>query len=104
MSEVIGSLKVAVETGVCVFGVDQTIKGLQRGSVKLVVVSSNPPKGRNEALERMVAKSGAKVHRFPGSGWDLASVCSRNHIVSVVGIVDPGESDIFKRVTSGEQK
>ncbi|PSN93839.1 hypothetical protein B9Q09_05090, partial [Candidatus Marsarchaeota G2 archaeon ECH_B_SAG-C16] len=40
MSEVINSLKVAVQTGRVVLGEKETLKGLAKRSVKLVVVSS----------------------------------------------------------------
>ncbi|PSN86317.1 50S ribosomal protein L30e [Candidatus Marsarchaeota G2 archaeon ECH_B_SAG-F08] len=98
MSETINSLKVAVKSGKVVFGLKQTLQGIERGSVKLVVISANAPKEHEQKVEQALKKGGVKIYRFPGSGWDLASVCSRSHIISVMGVIDPGESDLFERV------
>jgi len=96
MSEAINSLKVAVQTGKVVFGEKQTFKGLRKRSVRLVVVSSNSPS--YSKLVEEAKKLGVKVLEFPGSGWDLAAVCSRSHVISALGIIDPGESDITSRL------
>ncbi|PSN92557.1 50S ribosomal protein L30e [Candidatus Marsarchaeota G2 archaeon OSP_D] len=96
MSEVINSLKVAVQTGRVVLGEKETLKGLAKRSVKLVVVSSTAPNSKR--LVEEAKKLAVKVYEFPGSGWDLAAVCTRGHVVSALGIVDPGESDILSKL------
>ncbi|HLH45193.1 MAG TPA: 50S ribosomal protein L30e [bacterium] len=96
MSEVINSLKVAVQTGRVVLGEKETLKGLAKRSVKLVVVSSTAPNSKR--LVEEAKRLAVKVYEFPGSGWDLAAVCARGHVVSALGIVDPGESDIISKL------
>ncbi|MEM0120249.1 MAG: 50S ribosomal protein L30e [Thermoprotei archaeon] len=97
MSETINSLKVAVQTGRVVLGEKQTLKGLAKRNVKLVVVSSTAPNLKR--LTEEAKKLGVKVYEFPGGGWDLAALCTRNHVVSALGIVDPGESDILSKLS-----
>jgi large subunit ribosomal protein L30e len=98
MSEAINSLKVAVQTGKVVFGQKETLKGLLKHSVKLVVVASNAP--NRDVVLKEAEDRGAKVYEFPGSGWDLAALCARGHVVSTLGLVDPGESDILSKLQS----
>jgi large subunit ribosomal protein L30e len=98
MSEIMNSLKVAAETGRIVLGAKQTIKGVQKKAVKLVVVTSNAPESEARKLVALANQSGVKVYKFPGNGWDLAALCTRSHVVSSLGIIDAGESDIFSKI------
>jgi large subunit ribosomal protein L30e len=98
MSEIMNSLKVAAETGRVVLGAKQTIKGVQKKVVKLVVVTGNAPQTEAHKLVTLANQNGVKLYRFPGNGWDLAAICMRSHVVSSLGVIDAGESDIFSKI------
>lgn len=82
-------LKRAIDTGKVYFGIRQARKALKRREAKLFVVASNCP--FIEELE----KSGVKVIKFDGHGLQLGAVGGKPFNVSVITIVDPGESKIL---------
>ncbi|MEM3671319.1 MAG: 50S ribosomal protein L30e [Thermoprotei archaeon] len=90
------AIKIAVETGTYVMGVRQTVKAVREGTVKMVVVASGVNQRFGSVIEEARRKS-VKTYEFPGGPWDLAALCSRGHMVSAIGIIDPGESDLLKR-------
>ncbi|MCL5788579.1 MAG: 50S ribosomal protein L30e [Candidatus Marsarchaeota archaeon] len=87
----------AVETGTYVMGVKQTLKKLRDGSARMVVVASGRVAEDVSSLVGEARSKSVRVYEFPGSGWDLAALCARGHVVSAIGIIDPGESDILKK-------
>ena len=79
------SLKTVINTGKVCFGLDQTRKAVAEGRAKLVIMSSNCP----EDLK------GAPVYRFGGTNIELGSTCGKPFSISVLAILEPGESDIL---------
>lgn len=84
-------LKRAIDTGKVYFGIRQARKALKKGEAKLFVVASNCP--YVEELE----KSGVKVIKFEGHGLQLGAIAGKPYNISVMTIVDPGESKILER-------
>ncbi len=97
MSETMNALKMAVETGKSVFGYRQTAKGIKSRAVKLLVISSNAPADQANLLARLAKENGVKVLPFPGTGWDLAALCNRSHVISSLGVMDAGQSNLLDR-------
>ena len=83
-------LKRAIDTGKVYYGIRQARKALKRGEAKMFIVASNCP--FIEELEN----SGVKVVKYDGHGLQLGAVCGKPFNVSVITIVDPGESKILK--------
>jgi large subunit ribosomal protein L30e len=85
------ALKTAVLTGKVYLGRDQTVKALKRNEVKLVIIASNC----TEAAKALLKKQNAPRYRFPGNNLELGSACGKPFSVSMVSILDPGESNIL---------
>ena len=85
------ALKTAVLTGKVYLGRQQTAKALKRNEVKLVIAASNC---MDSAIE-MLRKQNAPFYRFPGNNLELGSACGKPFSVSMVSILDPGESNIL---------
>jgi len=83
------ALRNAVSTGKVYIGFEQTKKYLEKGVVKMVVVSSNCP------YTEHIEKHSVPVHKYSGSNMELGAACSKPFPISVLSIVDPGESDIL---------
>lgn len=83
------ALRNAVSTGKVYIGFEQTKKYLEKGVVKMVVVSSNCP------YTEHIEKHSVPVHKYNGSNMELGAACSKPFPISVLSIVDPGESDIL---------
>jgi large subunit ribosomal protein L30e len=86
------SLRRAIRTGNVILGQHKTEHTINAGEAKLVVVASNCPA---VFRERVVAKENLTVHVFEGSGVQLGKACGKPFMVSVLAVIDPGESDIL---------
>jgi large subunit ribosomal protein L30e len=81
------ALKVAVDTGTVRFGVKQVRQTAKAGKARLVVVAANCPDE--------LAGIGAKVFAFPGTNVELGAACGKPFSVSVLAVLDPGDSNIL---------
>jgi large subunit ribosomal protein L30e len=82
------ALKVAVDTGTVRFGVKQARKALGDERAVLLVLSRGCPD------EDRFRSSGVRVLPFPGGSMELGAACGKPFGVSVVTILDPGDSPI----------
>jgi len=83
------ALKSAVTTGKVLFGADQARKALKSGKAKMIVVASNCPD------EGIAAEAKVRVLKFEGTNLDLGAACGKPFSVSVLTILEPGESNIM---------
>ena len=86
------ALKTAVTTGKVVFGFEQTVKALTAGSAKLVITSSNCP---DEHLAQVHKYKDVATHRFSGNNIELGSACGKPFAVSMLSVLNEGDSEIL---------
>jgi len=83
------ALKSAVTTGKVLFGADQARKAMKSGKAKMIVVAANCPDGS------LAAEAKVRVLKFEGTNLDLGAACGKPFSVSVLTILEPGESSIM---------
>jgi large subunit ribosomal protein L30e len=83
-----------VETGDVVLGEGETLRYAGEGKLKLAIVAANCRRSALEKLRNLLKEDG-NIYEFHGPGVELGSVCGKPFLVSMLGILDPGESDIF---------
>ena len=89
------SLRQVVQTGEVHFGVRQAKKALRDRSALLIVVPENIPK---ETLDELAGISAVPMVRFPGSNFELGTVCGKPFSVSALTVIRAGESDILDSI------
>ena len=92
------AISMAVNTGKVKIGYDAVIKSVLSGKLKATVVSNNIPLNSKKTLLRNCNLSQVPIIEFDRSGIDLGAVCGRPHKVSVIGIIDQGNSKILDYV------
>lgn len=85
----------AVETGKVILGSRQTLRLLKLGKGKLVIVASNCPKELKEAAEYYCKLTGIKLYSFPGSSVELGVVVGKPYPVSLMTVIEPGDSRVL---------
>ncbi len=90
------AIRSAVDSGKVIFGERQTLKATRSGEIKLAIIAEDCPQERRESLEKLGEASGVNIYNFQGSGMDLGSVCGKPFIVSMMGIIEAGDSDILE--------
>jgi len=96
------SIGIAIKTGKVTLGANSSIESLKKGRSKLIVLAVNCPVNIRQEVEYYAKLANVPLVIFPGTSWDLGAVCGRPHMVAVLSILDPGDSDILKAVTSSK--
>lgn len=82
-------------TGKLKYGYNTTIKSLQRGEAKLVIMASETPEDMKMTIKYFCALTQTPVVEFPGTSAELGIACRRPHLVAVIAVLDLGASDIM---------
>lgn len=90
------SIRAAVDTGKVILGERETLKAVRNGDVKRVIMASNCPPAFKEELAHCAKVSGVQVYEYHGSSLELGSVCGKPFVVSMLGVVEAGDSNIFE--------
>jgi len=83
------AVRQAVDTGDVSIGARSTEKALKRKTAKMIVVSTNCPD------YPWMKDVNVRVHKFKGNSLDLGAACGKPYSISVIAIVNPGESSIL---------
>eukprot|EP01112_Ceratiomyxa_fruticulosa_P019107 TRINITY_DN61_c0_g2_i3.p1 TRINITY_DN61_c0_g2~~TRINITY_DN61_c0_g2_i3.p1 ORF type:complete len:110 (-),score=19.00 TRINITY_DN61_c0_g2_i3:130-459(-) len=89
-------IALVMKSGKAVLGYKQTLQTLRNGKSKLVIISSNCPPLRKSEIEYYAMLSKTGVHHYNGTNTDLGTGCGKLFRVSVLSVIDPGDSDIIK--------
>jgi large subunit ribosomal protein L30e len=92
--DVAKSLRTAMKEGTVSIGAKNTLKSIQKGDARLVVLAFNCPQ---RFQERITSKTVPTISLDMNS-VELGSVCGKPFAVSALSIVDPGSSDIMSIV------
>lgn len=82
-------LRSVLSTGKVVIGARQSLDAVKSGKAQVVVLSSNClPETMNEM-------KGLSVINYHGTGFDLGVACGKPFSISVLAVLEPGESGIL---------
>ena len=95
-SESINSkLALVMKSGKAILGYKTTIKALKKGLLKAIFVANNTPSVIKAEINYYAHLAQANVHLYSGNNIDLGAACGKYHRVSLLGIENPGDSDIL---------
>ena len=86
------SLRRAIKTGEVKLGYNTVEKIVAENKAKLVIVAANAPA---KVTDMLAKASNLKIYKFEGSSRQLGKECGRDHMISILAILDAGESDIL---------
>ena len=82
-------LRLAISSGRVYFGFKQALKAQEKKEAKLFILSDNCPRDFEEQLQ-------GRKYRFRGNSRTLGEVCGKRFAVSVLTVVDEGDSSILQ--------
>ena len=85
-------LRSAIGTGKVTVGTKQTLKAVKKGKAKLIILTKNT---HNDTVKEITRKKGISIYRFDGTNLELGAACGKPYAISVLSILDPGDSDIL---------
>jgi large subunit ribosomal protein L30e len=88
-------LALVMKSGKAFLGFKLTLKALRQSRTKLIFIASNCPPLRKSMAEYYAFLAGANVQHFAGNNNELGKACGKIYGVSVLSIIDAGDSDIL---------
>eukprot|EP01036_Dinobryon_divergens_P035074 gene35074-45399_t len=88
-------IQLVMKSGKTSLGYKTTIKSLRSSKAKMVIISSNTPPLRKSEVEYYAMLAKCQVHHYAGNNSELGTACGKFFRVSMVAVVDPGDSDIL---------
>lgn len=89
-------IKLLYKTGKVVLGSRRAVKLVKSGKAVGIVLASNVPKHLVDDFTYYARLGNVKVVRYPGSSYELGALLGKPFPVSVIAIIDPGESNILE--------
>ncbi|MFW9824440.1 MAG: 50S ribosomal protein L30e [Candidatus Thorarchaeota archaeon] len=91
------NIKVAMNTGKFIFGKKQVLKHLRKEPFKMIIIANNCPTELENQLNyhNSLMKDRIFIHRYKGSSWDLGLACAKPYMISIIGVVQEGDSDLL---------
>jgi len=86
------SLRRAMKTGEVTLGQNSVEKIVAENKAELVIIAKNAPV---KVRAFLAANESVPLYEFKGSSRQLGKECGRDHMISVLAIVNAGESDIL---------
>lgn len=91
------NIKVAYKTGKIIYGKNQVLKNLIHNSPFIMLIVSNncPQEFMNQlTYYNSLLKDKFFIYRYKGSSWDLGLACAKPYMISIIGVIDYGDSDL----------
>jgi len=95
MKDIKDSLVGAIRTGKIIIGSKETKNALLTGNLKLIILSKNCPEDIKGDMVYYSLLSKIPYKIVNENTKELGSICGKPFPVSVIGIVDVGDSDIL---------
>ncbi len=89
-------IKLLYKTGKVILGSKKSIKAVKLGKAVGVIVANNIPKNILEDVIYYARLGNIKVIKYPGSSYDLGSILGKPFPVTLLAILEPGESKILE--------
>ena len=92
------NIKVAYKTGKLIYGRNQVLKNLRNNSpFNMLIVSHNCPQELINQLNyyNSLLKDKFFIYKYKGSSWDLGLTVAKPYMISIIGVIDFGDSDLI---------
>ena len=98
MANISGSIRLAVDSGDVALGIRSALAAIKNNTAKLIIVASENKKGRIGDIEHLAKLANLRVYKFEGNSMNLGAVCGKPYSVSVLAIIDAGNSNLLNEV------
>jgi len=92
------AISMAVNTGKAIYGTKRAIKNIKRGEGKVFILANNCLSETKEEMYFRADKAKLPIIEYPKNSWELGAACGRPHKISVLTIMDAGDSKILEFV------
>ncbi len=90
------AIRMCMESGEVVLGSREVMQSARHGKGKAVVMSANVPAEASSDVRRYCSLSSLPIIEFSGTSMDLGSVCGKPFPVSMLLVMETGNSSILE--------
>mmetsp|Transcript_46713 Transcript_46713/g.117071 ORF Transcript_46713/g.117071 Transcript_46713/m.117071 type:complete len:112 (+) Transcript_46713:66-401(+) len=90
-------IQLVMKSGKTALGYKTSIKALRSNKAKMVMIASNTPPLRKSEVEYYALLAKCNVHHYAGNNSELGTACGKFYRVSMVTVIDAGDSDILRQ-------
>ena len=90
------AIRMCMESGEIILGARETMQGARNGKGKALVLAANVPHDASSDVRRYAALSNLSIIEFGGTSMDLGSVCGKPFPVSMLLVMEAGNSPILE--------
>lgn len=87
-------IKNIVRTGKYILGSKRSLKAVLMGKARAVIIASKIPPAIETDIVHYAKLGGIPIIKYPGTSHELGLVCGRQFPVSVIAVLDFGESKL----------
>ena len=92
-------LRVVLTTGKIRLGYNSTLRALQRGFAKAVIIARNLPEDKKKLLKYLCRLANVPFFEAPINSDELGEILRRPHRVASLAILDIGSSNIIQVIS-----
>ncbi|MCL5412428.1 MAG: 50S ribosomal protein L30e [Candidatus Marsarchaeota archaeon] len=96
MPDLAGDIRLAVDSGKTALGFNSAIDSIRNSTAKLVIVASSGDQDSIREILHTAKIANVNVVKFEGNPVNLGAVCGKPFSVSVLSIIEPGNSSILE--------
>lgn len=89
-------LRISDRTGEVVMGSNEALSATESGESKLTVLSMTCPREVEDGVREHAERNDIPLYYFDGGGKDLGLALGKPFSVSVMAVLDPGDSKVLK--------
>ncbi len=98
ISDIASEVRLAVDSGEVAIGTNSVTKAMHENKAKLIIAVANSRQNDLLDIEHMAKIAGIKVSIVEGTPNALGAVCGKPYQVSMLAIIDQGNSNILEKV------
>ncbi len=95
MADLSNDIRLAVDSGKIAFGINSASDAILSNKAKMIIIASRNKGDRLSDILHLAKISEMKVQVFEGTPMALGVVCGKPFSVSVMSIIDAGNSNIL---------
>ncbi len=95
MADLANDIRLAVDSGKTAIGINTVVDSIKRSTAKLVIIANKNRQGSLQDILHMAGIAGIKVINYSANPVELGAICGKPFSVSVLSIIEPGNSNIL---------
>lgn len=88
----------ASDTGNVLFGRNSSVQLINQGKPKIVLLAKNAPEDVMVEITKKCKLAEVPYYVFDGTSMELGSICGKPYPISVMSVLEEGDSDILNLI------